>query len=350
MNILVTGGIGSIGRFTVAHLLAQGHRVRILDREAESDIKPDVLDFIQGADYHQADITDYVALRPYFDDIDAVVHLAAIPYPIPGKDGEIFNINCGGTFNVYQAAADAGIKRVVCASSINALGNNFGVRSIPVYYFPIDEAHPTWTSDVYSFSKEIVEKAAAYFWRHAAISSVCMRFPWVFDPAWFPDAEVGQYLNQIQQKYQNLQAMSDTERHAVLQPVLDKFLTLHTQQSRGVISYANMSEQMRDMPYREFLLGRNDFWAILDVRDAARAIQLALTTAYEGSHALFIADDHNMTGLPTAALAALFYPDVTTWQRPVAGTETLLSIAAARTLLNFEPQHSISRHQFFADS
>ena len=58
MNILVTGGVGQIGRFTVAHLLGQGHQVRILDREAESDIKPDILTFIQGADYHQVDITE----------------------------------------------------------------------------------------------------------------------------------------------------------------------------------------------------------------------------------------------------------------------------------------------------
>ena len=108
MNILVTGGIGSIGRFTVAHLLAQGHQVRILDRESESDIKSDVVNFIKGAEYHQVDITDYAKLRVHFDGIDAIVHLAAIPYPVPGKDLEIFDINCGGTFNVYQAAADTG--------------------------------------------------------------------------------------------------------------------------------------------------------------------------------------------------------------------------------------------------
>jgi UDP-glucose 4-epimerase len=217
MNILVTGGIGRIGRFTVAHLLDQGHQVRILDREAEADIASDVQNFIQGADYHQVDITDYANLRPHFEGMEAIVHLAAIPFPRPGMDAEIFDINCAGTFNIYQAAAEAGIRRVVSASSINALGDKFGIRPTPLHYFPIDEDHPTWTSDVYSFSKQIVEETAAYFWRREAISGVCMRFPWVFDPAQMPAEEMSQNLMRIKQAYQTLIAMSAGERQVALQ-------------------------------------------------------------------------------------------------------------------------------------
>ena len=343
MDILVTGGIGRIGRFTVAHLLDQGHQVRILDREAEPVIEPEARNFRQGAAYHQIDITDQANLSPHFDGVDAVVHLAAIPYPIPDRDAEIFDINCAGTFNVYQAAADAGIRRIVSASSINALENGFGMRPIPIQYFPIDEEHPTWTSDVYSFSKQVVEETAAYFWRRAAISGVCMRFPWVFNPAWMPAAETRSNLRRIRQEYQSFKTMSDAERQAILQSVQEQSSALREQRTQGEIDFQEMSKRMRAIPFRTFVSGRNTFWSILDARDAAQAIRLALTVDYEGCHVLHIADSYNATGLPTADLAALFYPDVTTWKRPVSGLETLFSIDKARDLIGFAPQHSISR-------
>jgi nucleoside-diphosphate-sugar epimerase len=343
MKILVTGGVGRIGRFTVSHLMARGHNVRILDRVAESDINPDVLTFIHTAEYHQVDITDYVSIRPYFDGIEAVVHLAAIPYPIPNRDVEIFDINCGGAFHVYQAAADAGMHRVVSASSINALGNGFGVRPIDVHYFPIDEGHPTWTSDVYSFSKKIVEETAAYFWRRAGISGVCMRFPWVYDPAWFPADEAGTYFARIQQEYRSLLKMSKSERQAAMNLLRERFRVLREKRARGEINLEEMFQQMQPLPYRAILHGRSDFWSILDVRDAARAILLALTADYEGSHILNIADSCNATGLPTKDLAGMFYPQVTTWKRSVTGIETLFCIDKARTLINFAPQHSLAR-------
>jgi nucleoside-diphosphate-sugar epimerase len=81
----------------------------------------------------------------------------------------------------------------------------------------------------------------------------------------------------------------------------------------------------------------------LDVRDAAHAIHLALTANYDGSHILHIADSYNETGLPVADLAALFYPEVTTWKRPASSLETLFSIDKARDLIGFAPQYSIRR-------
>ena len=347
MNILVTGGIGRIGRFTVAHLLSHGHQVRILDREAEFDIESDLLNVIQGADYYQVDITDYTNLRPIFDGMEAVVHLAAIPFPRPHRDVEIYDINCAGTFNVYQAAADAGIRRVVSASSINALGNGFGVQPMPVRYFPIDEDHPTWTSDIYSFSKQIVEETAAYFWRRETISGVCMRFPWVYDPGWMPAEEMSENLRRIREEYQTLIAMVEAEREAALQSVQAQSDALRKQRAQGEITREDMFQKMRAIPYRSLLFGQKDFWALLDVRDAAHAIHLALTVEYEGSRILNIADVVNRTGVPTVDLAAMFYPEVTTWKRSVSGIETLFSIDKARDLIGFAPQHSISRFAAF---
>ena len=174
MNALVTGGTGTVGRLMVSRLLRGGHRVRVIGVEEDADVG--------DAEYHQCDITDFASVREPVRGMEGVVHLAAIPHPSRSSADALFHINCTGTFNVYQAAAEEGIKRVVSASSINALGFNFGVVPFQLTYLPIDEAHPTQTTDVYSLSKQILEDTADYFWRRDGISGVCLRLLFVFDP------------------------------------------------------------------------------------------------------------------------------------------------------------------------
>ncbi|MCU0522378.1 MAG: NAD(P)-dependent oxidoreductase, partial [Anaerolineae bacterium] len=175
MHILVTGGMGAVGRPTVQWLLDRGHTVRVLDLKVDRPI--------DGAECLEGDITDFTSLGPMMAGIDGVIHLAAIPDPDLGPEHTIFKVNVGGTFNIYRAAADAGIGRVVCASSINALGYNYGI-TFPegqLRYFPIDEAHPTYTTDPYSFSKRTIEDIGAYFYRREGITSVFLRYPAVYD-------------------------------------------------------------------------------------------------------------------------------------------------------------------------
>lgn len=77
--------------------------------------------------------------------------MVALPRPCDGPGEEVFRINAAGTFNVFQAAAEEGIRRV-------------------------DEDHPGLTTDAYSFSKEIDGQIGAYFRRREGISSVTLRF------------------------------------------------------------------------------------------------------------------------------------------------------------------------------
>jgi nucleoside-diphosphate-sugar epimerase len=343
MKILVTGGIGHVGRPAVARLLAHGHEVRILDRIVESEITAEATAETQGAEYRQVDITDYASLRPHFEGMEAVVHLAAIPDPIPGKDAEIFHINCAGSFNVYQAAAETGIKRVVSASSINALGNGYGIREIEIHYFPIDEEHPGWTSDVYSFSKQILEETAAYFWRREGISSACLRFPWVYTNTWFKPERFDEFYTYFQTAYNGLMALPEAERVTQVRQMLARLRELRARHNRGEISDDEMMTTMQETPGAILTFGRNDFWTMLDGRDAAQAIEKALLAEYTGSHPLWIVDGYNSTGLPSQGLATLMYPDVKTWTRPVEGTESLVSIDKARALIGFEPEYSLSK-------
>ncbi|MCJ7549136.1 MAG: NAD(P)-dependent oxidoreductase [Anaerolineae bacterium] len=342
MKILVTGGLGGIGRVTVARLLRHGHEVLALDCLPEADVEQDVWDVVRGAEYSPVDIRDFEALRPHFAGMDAVIHLAALPDPNRGTEVEIFHVNCTGSFNVYRAAADAGIRRVVSASSINALGYNYSVRSFPIQYFPIDEAHPTFTSDPYSFSKQVLEETAAYFWRRERISGVCLRFPFVFHTT-APWAEQARgFSGRWRQAFEELMALSETERRARIDPLVAEFEAQRSERlAERPWSGDDSLDQGISSPEQMLMFGRSDFWTIISGEDAALALERGVLAIYEGSHPLFICDNENVLGVSSQQLAELFFPEVTVWTRPVEGVESLVSSDCARRLIGFESEHSI---------
>jgi nucleoside-diphosphate-sugar epimerase len=115
MTVLVTGGIGRVGAVVVQWLLDKSYAVRIIDTRAEASPPP-------GAAYHPCDINDYPALREQVRGCEAIVHLAALASPASGSPDEVFRINAAGSFNIYRAAEEEGIRRVVQASSIRQFG------------------------------------------------------------------------------------------------------------------------------------------------------------------------------------------------------------------------------------
>jgi UDP-glucose 4-epimerase len=111
-RVLVTGGAGFIGSHVVDRLVAAGHEPRILDIRP-SEHHPDV-DIVLG------DIRDLDVVRRAAKGCDAIAHLAAAAEvnevaldPVGAE-----HLNCRGTLNVLQAARDAGVDRVVYASTI----------------------------------------------------------------------------------------------------------------------------------------------------------------------------------------------------------------------------------------
>ena len=334
MKILVTGGMGEIGKPTVQWLAARGHAVRVLDLRVPEPIP--------GVDCREGDVTDLEALRAALDGIEGVVHLAAYRHPSMASNSEMFRVNALGTMNVFHAAAEAGIRRVVCASSINALGYNFGIKFPPgqLQYFPIDEAHPTFTTDAYSFSKRIIEEIGAYFWRREGVSSVFLRLPAVFEIAGEATARVRAFIDGVRAQTEALLALPETERRAEVATIIAGFEALRAQRAW---EHPGSLKRLREVPNALAMFGRSNFWASIDARDSAQAIEKGLLADYEGSHPLYVNDSHNFVGVPTETLAALFFPEVTMWKRPVQGTETLVSIDKARELLGFEPEYSVSR-------
>jgi hypothetical protein len=329
MQVLVTGGTGDVGRAAVRRLAGHGHGVRVIGRRAGMAV--------EGAEYRRCDITDFEALREQMEGMQAVVHLAAIRHPSMAPGQEMFRVNCGGAFNVYRAAADAGIKRIVSASSINALGYNFGIKNFKLRYFPMDEEHPSFTTDSYSFSKQIIEEIAAYFWRREGISGVCLRLPAVYEIAQGSESWLRDFVSKSMQAYRELMALPEGERQARVCQMIARFERFRTERTWE----KPLEKYGMDLPDAGLMFGRSNFWTSIDDRDSAQAIEKGLLADYEGSHPLYVNDSHNFAGIESEMLARVFFREVEARKRPIQGTESLVSIDQARALIGFEPEFSI---------
>ncbi|MDD4990313.1 MAG: NAD-dependent epimerase/dehydratase family protein [Candidatus Pacebacteria bacterium] len=120
-KILVTGGAGFIGSHLVDKLVELGHSVLVLDNLSngkKENINP-------KAEFHQIDICDFPVMSLYFKEIDFVFHLAALPrVPLSIEDPiGTSKVNISGTINVFEAARQNKIKRVISTSSSSVYGN-----------------------------------------------------------------------------------------------------------------------------------------------------------------------------------------------------------------------------------
>ena len=111
---------------------------------------------------------------------DAIVHLAAIPAPGLAPDAATFENNMQSTYNVFQAARRAGIKKIVYASSETVLGLPFDVDPP---YIPVDEEYPARPESTYSLVKHLEEQMAIQLTRwDPTLSITGLRFSNVMDP------------------------------------------------------------------------------------------------------------------------------------------------------------------------
>lgn len=333
MQILLTGGSGSVGQSVTNRLVKSGHAVRVIGRRENM--------VMEGAEYQSCDINDYPRLREVIRGCDAVVHLAAIPNPGLASPEEVYRANSQGTFNVFQAAVEEGIQRVVQASSINATGQFYGLKPAPLDYLPMDEEHPVFSTDAYSFSKHVIEEIGEYFWRREGISSVAYRLPYVAPESYHE--VVRQNRGRTQGLVESLLKKSPEERQAWFDEawrMYNDFRATRPYETSGLAR-----KLMTEMPDdKRVMLGtmgsRVNFFTILDERDSAQAVEKGLTASFSGAHTLFINDRLNNTGVESKVLAELFYPDVTLFKKDLKGTESLVSIDRARVLIGFEPEYT----------
>jgi nucleoside-diphosphate-sugar epimerase len=323
-------------------LVQHGHEVRVIGRSGGV--------VFEGAgervDYRQCDITDSDAVREQVRGMEGVVHLAAIPHPAMGSGHEIFRVNCTGTFNVYEAAAQEGIERIVSASSIQALGYTCGVKAFDLSYFPIDEKHPPFTTDPYAFSKQIIEEVGAYYWRREGISGVCLRLPAVFGGHYHRHHEHDEHRERVRRfrvwvtkAYDGLLALPENERQERARRIAARFEALRAERAYERPHRWRGEDWMHDedLPIIDHL---GTLWALVDGRDSAQAIERALLADYEGAHVLYVASPYNCVGIESEVLAGLFFPGVQERKQPLTGAASFVSSDRACDLIGFDPEHS----------
>ena len=164
-NVLVTGAAGLLGSHIVEAMQGD-YNVSGLD----------LRDGGMGINWHVGELGDSDLLARAVEGQDAIVHVAAIPNIWSGGAETIMQTNVLALYNLFAAAEQAGVKRIVICSSDSAVG--FTVREgvmKPPQYLPIDMEHPLNPTDPYGLSKMIGEEIGRSFALRGQLEVVALR-------------------------------------------------------------------------------------------------------------------------------------------------------------------------------
>ena len=159
-KLVLTGAAGKLGSQLRAPLAALAERLVSTDL---SDLQGDLAG---NETFVQADLADKDAMRTLLDGADMVVHFGAIGDEAPFED--ILGPNIIGAYNVWEAARLTGVRRVVYASSIHAVGMHPKTQAIGV-----DVPHRP--DGFYGLAKCFSEDLARMYWEKAGVEAVCLR-------------------------------------------------------------------------------------------------------------------------------------------------------------------------------
>ncbi len=178
-TILVTGGCGLIGSTIIDQLLEQQPdcRIKVIDNLSRGTLIN--LEAALGSgrvELIRDDIRQYNQIRPYFDDIDAVFHQAAIRITrCASEPRECLEVLVDGTFNVLEACVDAGVRRIVAASSASI----YGLAS----EFPTQETHAPYNNRTwYGAAKTANEAMLRSYHDMYGLDYVALRYFNVYGP------------------------------------------------------------------------------------------------------------------------------------------------------------------------
>src|SRR5215510_12315812 len=189
MRVLVTGASGGLAPFVI-RALWERHEVVLMSR------RPPYPDFA-ALPWFQGDITVFADCQRAVEGIDVIQHLAAQPWPVDHPRlreqataqgvpfDTTFQSNMLGTYYLMQAAVAAGVERVVMAGSNCALGHGYRISHTPFPFqaLPIDESHPAFPEDSYSYSKLAGELLLASYTRAYGIRTYVTRPAAISSPA-----------------------------------------------------------------------------------------------------------------------------------------------------------------------
>ncbi len=338
-KVLVTGSNGFVGRATVERILSRGHDVRGLDVQPTSSIS--------GIEYCSCDVREFQQVRDAVVGCDAVVHLAALPSPRFVDGPSTFDVNVTGSYNIFEAADQEGIQRVVQASSMNAVGCTWNLDDFVPDRFPMDENQTVAVSDPYSLSKRISETLGQYYWHRSGISGVALRMPGVLSEGAIDSDDFLAFRNQMRSFLDEFQTRPTAEQKRLLGLVRRQVLEFRA--TRGLEFGTDVPEPTGDdlgeIPeglWEQYMWQRFMLWSVVDVRDAAQAFAKSIDADYTGAHELWITDRVNSLVYDSRTLVTLFFPGVTNGRGELAGAESLISTRKAQALLGFSAEYSVA--------
>ena len=281
MRVVVTGGAGRSGSKIAAHLRDHGAEVLTVDIVPARTGAPGS----QIGSHLIADLEDLGQTVEALGGADAVLHLAAVWAQGVRTPTLTFDTNVRTTFNVFEASALAGVKRVVWASTQSVVGTPWTDGNLPDY-LPVDEVHTSRPRMTYALSKYVGEQVAPYFAGIRGVEVLGLRLAWmIHEDGW------------------------------------------------GVV------QEWQENPMSR----RFNAFVYMDVRDVAAACTLALEAPATGAHVLNIGAADTCMDIPSAELAQAAFPGVPL-RRPLEGFESLVSIDAAAELIGYQPTYSWRDH------
>ena len=290
MKIVVTGGAGRLGQFVIKESLELGHEVLCLDTKPPTE---------QTCPSSSVDLRDTTQLVKTLERADAVVHLARVRFPYTSngfdpasglwktpdvaRDAERFSHNVSITYNILAASFEAGVKKVVCGSSLAIYGLYYPLRPDSPDYLPIDEDHPLRPQDPYGISKVVGESLCASFARKSAMQIASLRF------------------SGIAAKEQ----------------------------------YPTLLKRSKDPLCR----GTGALWSYIDVRDAAIACRLAVETDFSGHQAFNICAQKTIMKEDTIDLIERYLPHMKLVKSGLKQNWSGYDPTKAETILGFRAVH-----------
>ena len=278
MRIVVTGGSGRVGKFVVQALADGGHEVTSLDLAPA----PERVTGVRYMTGNVSQIADVYGTLSYAK-ADAIVHMAAWSDPGIVPDARTYSDNVTGHFNVLDASAALGLKRVILASSAQV----YGFAAHDPDFAPVNEDHPLRPLNAYALSKIAGESAAAYF------------------------AQGG--LNVLTFRIMGVRAPKDLD--------------------------AEIARALKDPRADRFLL-----WTRTDARDIARGCLQALEAGTVESGVYNMSGAENLHGLETQELFARYAPSTDISALP-AGMRSGFSSDKALRAFGYAPEFVWTREQ-----
>ncbi|MGH9692469.1 MAG: NAD-dependent epimerase/dehydratase family protein [Candidatus Acidiferrales bacterium] len=191
-SYLITGGCGFIGVNLISRLVAEGASVRILDNLSlgkREDVDP------LGVDLQVGDIRDLPAVAAACKGVDVVVHLAAHTRVVESVTSPELNfeINAIGTMNVLRACREAGVKKLIFASTGGAI---LGEQEPPVH-----EGMVPRPISPYGAGKLVGEAYCSAYCGAYGLNTVALRFSNVYGPySYHKGSVVAQFFKNLIQK------------------------------------------------------------------------------------------------------------------------------------------------------